>query len=163
MKKILFYETSHLLQKAIKLILSNTNLYEIIIVESLAKYEKENRSHIYDLIISHIDLIKIPTNKKNFDFQNILLMYEKSDSIKEFKDFNLIHFIEKPFTTEELKKKIDFILGVDDDFQVKIEEPKVSEQMIHSFAKETIEKWLREQAPQYAKDVIRDEILKLIS
>jgi DNA-binding response OmpR family regulator len=163
MKKILFFESSHLLQKAIKLILSNTNIYDITIVESLSKYEKESRSHIFDLIISHIDLIKLPISKKHLDFQNVLLMYEKSDSIKEFKDFNLIHFIEKPFSIEEFKKKIDFILGVDNGSENKKDEPRISEQMIHDFAKETVEKWLREEAPKYAKDVIRDEILKLIS
>ncbi len=163
MKKILFFESSHLLQKAIKLILSNTNIYDITIVDNLTKYDKENRAHIFDLIISHIDLIKLPIHKKNLDLQNVLLMYESSDSIKEFRDFNFIYFIEKPFSTEEFKKKIDFILGVDDNIESQKEESRVSEQMIHTFAKETLDKWLREEAPQYAKDVIKDEILKLIS
>ncbi len=163
MKKILFFESSHLLQKAVKLILSNSSIYDITIADNLAKYDKENRSHIFDLIISHIDLIKLPIHKKNLDFQNVLLMYEKSDSIKEFRDLNFIHFIEKPFSTEEFKKKIDFILGVDDSIENKKEESKISEKIIHAFAKETIENWLREEAPKYAKEVIRDEILKLIS
>lgn len=163
MKKILFFESSYLLQKAVKLILSNTNIYEITIVDNVSKFEKENRLHIFDLIISHIDLIKLPINKKNLDFQNVLLMYEESDSIKEFKNLNSIHFIEKPFSTEEFKKKIDFILGVDEIIINNIKDQKISDNTIHAFAKEAIEKWLREEAPQYAKEVIRDEILKLIS
>lgn len=169
MKKILFFESSHFLQKAVKLILSNTNKYNVTIVDHFEKFEKENRSHHYDLIISHIDLIKLPIPKKNLVPQNLLLLYEKLDSIDEFKNYDSIHFIEKPFTTESFTKKIDFILGFKEfEYAHKsalnpTENHKISEQFIHFVAQETVEKWLREKAPQFAKDVIRDEILKLIS
>ncbi|APJ03074.1 hypothetical protein [Silvanigrella aquatica] len=162
MKKILFFENSPLLQKAIQLILSNNHIYEITIVDSLTKFEKENHIRVFDLIISHIDLIKMHTKNKNFDFQKFLLMYEKFDSIKEFKDMNFIHFIEKPFTSEELKKKIDFILGVHEK-DIKISNNKVTDDKLNQHAKDAVEKWLREEAPKFAKEVIRDEILKLIS
>ena len=164
MKKILFFENSPLLQKAIKLILFNSHFYEITIVENLAKFENAKKSQIFDLIISHIDLMKPPVNKNTYVFQNILLMHEKSESIKEFKDFNLLYFIEKPFTSQNFKEKVDFILGIEDINSNKIEtESKISNKLIQGIAKETLENWLREEAPKYAKEVIREEIMKLIS
>ncbi|MBX9838214.1 hypothetical protein [Silvanigrella sp.] len=162
MKKILFFESSLSLHKAIKLILSNVNLYEITIVDNLIKFEKEKKSQIFDLIITNVNLVNINLFKKNMEYQNVLIMFEKSDSIKDFEKGDHFNFIEKPFSSIDFKKKVDFILGVDDDSLSVLEQQNSSEKLIQSFVKETLEQWLREQAPQFAKDVIREEITKLI-
>jgi len=162
MKKILFFESSLSLHKAIKLILSNVNLYEITIVENLIKFEKEKKSQIFDLIITNVNLVNINLFKKNMEYQNILIMFEKSDSIKDFEKENHFNFIEKPFLSIDFKKKVDFLLGVDDDSLTVLDQQNSSEKLIQSFVKETLEQWLRDQAPQYAKEVIREEITKLI-
>lgn len=162
MKKILFFENSLSLHKAIKLILSNLNIYDVKIVDTLAKFEKEKKSHIFDLIISNVNLINPDKYKKNMELQSVLFMYEVSDSLKEHKELINYHFIEKPFSSMEFKKKVDFILGIDEDLSDKSEQQKPADQIIQNFVKETMDKWLREQAPQYAKEVIREEIMKLI-
>lgn len=88
-------------------------------------------------------------------------MHEKSDSIVEYQEEGFINFMEKPFTGLEFKNKVDFLLGVEE--SAKIENSYAHPDLLHIYAKEAIEKWLKEQAPQYAKEVIREEIMKLIN
>lgn len=163
MKKILLFDNSFLLQKAIKLILSNENIYDIIIVDNLESFEKKYSPKKFDLIISHVDLINVTNNKKEFKSQKFLLMFETSDCNDKFKDSNSIYYIDKPFSCERFKNKVNSILGIDERNMSKIENTGFSEQMLFFQARETIEKWLRDEAPKFAKEVIRDEILKLIS
>ena len=90
-------------------------------------------------------------------------MHEKSDSLDDFKGMKNINFIEKPFLSKDFKKIVDSILGIANNHEENIIMSFESEKVVQEITKETVEKWLKEQAPYYAKEVIREEILKLIS
>lgn len=163
MKKILFFENSVLLHKVVKLVFSNASVYNFTIVENLADFEKLLISKDFDMIISHIDLFILTKFKNKNDIKNILLMHEKSDSLDDFKGMKKVNFIEKPFLSKDFKKMVDSILGIENSYEENIIMSFESEKVVQEITKETVEKWLKEQAPYYAKEVIREEILKLIS
>ncbi|BBH52306.1 hypothetical protein [Fluviispira sanaruensis] len=165
MKKILFFENSSSLQKALKILFSNSDVYLLHFAENREKFETCLKESIYDLIVSHIDQIftdgKINIKKKNWTHENILLMYENGDDISQLQKDGYVNFIEKPFSGVDFKNKVNFLLAIDDIISTK--EFTASSKDVEGYIKEKVDKWLIEVAPQYAKEVIREEILKLIN
>ncbi|KAB8031762.1 hypothetical protein [Fluviispira multicolorata] len=165
MKKILFFENSPALQRAFRILFSNIDVYDIHFVESREKFELCLKDDIFDLIVSHIDKLftdeKINIKKKNWSHESILLMYENGDNISHIQADGYVNFIEKPFDGATFINKVNFILGIDDNIPTKEFLSPTKE--VEEFIKEKVEKWLIETAPQYAKEVIREEILKLIN
>lgn len=163
MKNILFFENSLSLHKAIKLILGNEKIYFIKIIDNFKDYEYEISKQNFDLVIANYKLFFAHFAKKNRTEKNILFLYENDDSIKELENISSYYFIEKPFTSHDFKLLVDNILQVKEE---KIKDPihiDITSSEMENYMKNIIDKWVKEQAPKYAKDIIREEIIKLIS
>ncbi len=163
MKNILFFENSLSLHKAIKLILGNEKIYFIKIIDNFKEYEYEISKQNFDLVIANYKLFFAHFAKKNRIEKNILFLYESDDSIKELENISSYYFIEKPFTSHAFKQLVDNILQVKEE---KIKDPihiDITSSEMENYMKNIIDKWVKEQAPKYAKEIIREEIIKLIS
>lgn len=163
MKNILFFENSLSLHKAIKLILGNEKIYFIKIIDNFKEYEYEISKQNFDLLIANYKLFFAHFAKKNRIEKNILFLYESDDSIKELENISSYYFIEKPFTSHAFKQLVDNILQVKEE---KIKDPihiDITSSEMENYMKNIIDKWVKEQAPKYAKEIIREEIIKLIS
>lgn len=163
MKKILFFENSLLLHKAIKLILENEKIYSIEVIAQEKKFENEFNKKNIDLYILNFEIFYPLMKKFNLNNKKIIFIYEDSDAIKSMEKSNNLHFIKKPFISSEFKNLVDRILQVDDVNENNSIHIDIKSTELENYMKELINQWIREQAPKYAKDIIREEINKLIS
>lgn len=162
MKNILFLENSLSLHKAIKLILANENLYKIFIVTNSKNFDLEVSKNIFDLLIVNSKFYNA-LDKKKIENQRLLIIYESKQDIENIPKNNKYFFLQKPFASVEWKNLIDSILDIHEMKEKEAIHIDIKSTEIENYMKDLIDKWVKEQAPKYAKDVIREEILKLIS
>ncbi len=163
MKNILFFENSLSLHKAIKLILGNEKIYSVEIVENIRQFETEISKKKFDLLIANYKLIFSYLDKKTRTEQNILFLYENEDNIKDLDNIPNYYFIEKPFASNDFKVLVNNILQIREENMKEPIHIDITSSEMENYMKNIIDKWVKEQAPKYAKDIIREEIIKLIS
>ncbi|WGL59083.1 hypothetical protein QEJ31_11185 [Pigmentibacter sp. JX0631] len=162
MKNILFLENSLALQKALKLILANEKIYNINVVSNPKNFDLIVSKEKFDLLIVNSKFYNL-LEKKKIENQTVLLIYENKQEIEHITKKNKYFFLQKPFASSEWKKVIDDILDIHEIKETEAIHIDIKSTEIENYMKEIIDKWVKEQAPKYAKDVIREELLKLIS
>ena len=162
MKNILFLENSLALHKAIKLILANEKFYNVNIVSTQKNFDLEVNKEKFDLLIINSKFYNL-LDKKKIDDQTVLLIYEDKQEIEHITKKSKYFFLQKPFASSEWKKIIDNILDIHEIKEKESIHIDVKSTEMENYMKDLIDKWVKEQAPKYAKDVIREELLKLIS
>jgi DNA-binding NtrC family response regulator len=165
LKKVLLIEDSPSMKKVAQMVLTPQIGFELKCVENEHQLLQALETYSPDVVVAWLYVMaeKSPIYFKKLRniCENILLLHDPADNLRPFLNEGLTEFLCKPFSGEDLCQAIHRVLKTiptaEDAYHI-----NQWQETMQAEIRQMVTVWLDKNLPELAKDVIREELAKLL-